>query len=78
MIDVGDFNIWNGNKFTANSNWCDGDFNADGSVDVSDFNLWNSNKFTASDTVASVPEPGSLGMMLLAGLFGMRLIRRKR
>ena len=78
VVDVSDFNIWNGAKFTANSHWCSGDFNADGSVDVSDFNEWNGNKFNTSDSVTAIPEPGSLGMMLLAGLFGLRLVRRKR
>ncbi len=78
VVDVSDFNIWNSAKFTANPHWCSGDFNADGSVDVSDFNEWNGNKFNSSDSVTAVPEPGSLGMMLLAGLFGLRLVRRKR
>ena len=32
-VDVGDFNVWNGNKFTSAAAWCSGDFNADGSVD---------------------------------------------
>ena len=27
-VDVGDFNIWNGNKFTSVAAWCSGDFNA--------------------------------------------------
>ncbi len=45
-VDVTDFNIWNGQKFTLNANWCDGDFNADGVIDVSDFNLLNGNIFT--------------------------------
>ena len=73
-VDVGDFNVWNSNKFTANPAWCAGDFNADGSVDVGDFNIWNANKFTASD-VSVVPEPGSL-ILLLAGL--PLLARRRR
>ena len=58
-VDVPDFNVWNGNKFTATgtAGWCGGDFNADGVVDVPDFNIWNGNKFTSSDATA-VPEPG--------------------
>ena len=48
VVDASDFNVWNTNKFTANSHWCSGDFTADGVVDTSDFNIWNSNKFTAS------------------------------
>lgn len=57
-VDVSDFNIWNGNKFTNAPAWCSGDFTADGSIDVSDFNSWNSNKFQSSDIVA-VPEPSN-------------------
>ncbi|MEM7311756.1 MAG: lamin tail domain-containing protein, partial [Planctomycetota bacterium] len=55
VVDVSDFNIWNGNKFTSTAAWCDGDFNADGVVDVSDFNIWNGNKFTSSDAAGFVP-----------------------
>ena len=56
VVDVGDFNVWNSNKFTSTPAWCGGDFNADGSIDVADFNLWNSNKFQAADA-STVPEP---------------------
>jgi hypothetical protein len=58
-VDVSDFNIWNGNKFTPIAAWCSGDFSVDGSVDVSDFNVWNSNKFQSSGGAAAVPEPAS-------------------
>ncbi len=47
-VDVSDFMIWNGSKFTVTAAWCSGDFNFDGYVDVSDFNSWNSNKFQSS------------------------------
>ncbi|MEM7316274.1 MAG: lamin tail domain-containing protein, partial [Planctomycetota bacterium] len=40
VVDVGDFNIWNGNKFSATAGWANGDFNGDGVVDTSDFNIW--------------------------------------
>ncbi len=30
VVDASDFNLWNGNKFTATPAWCAGDFNADG------------------------------------------------
>ena len=73
-VDVGDFNIWNGSKFTATAEWCNGDFNADGSVDVGDFNIWNGNKFQSSD-VSTVPEPGSF-LLMLAGL--PLLLRRRK
>ena len=72
-VDVGDFNLWNGNKFTSTAAWCSGDFNADGSVDVGDFNLWNGNKFQSSD-VSTVPEPGSILLMLV----GLPLLLRRR
>ena len=73
VVDVGDFNAWNANKFTNTPAWCSGDFNADGFVDVGDFNAWNANKFTASDA-AAVPEPAAVSLLLLGalGLFGRR------
>ena len=55
VVDVGDFNVWNGNKFTTSDGWCSGDFTADGVVDVADFNVWNGNKFQSSD--AAIPQP---------------------
>ena len=69
-VDVSDFNLWNGNKFTQRAAWCSGDFNADGFVDVSDFNAWNENKF--SGRIVSVPEPNlfrfvSFGALLFVG-----------
>ncbi len=70
-VDVSDFNIWNGQKFTATAAWCAGDFTIDGSVDVSDFNAWNGNKFTMSGSgTAVVPEPGAypLAALCLLGL----------
>lgn len=66
-VDVSDFNLWNGAKFTAIAEWCRGDFNADGSVDVSDFNVWNGNKFeSSSGSSALVPEPSAVGLGILA------------
>ena len=74
VVDVSDFNRWNGNKFSMTSAWCSGDFNADGVVDVSDFNLWNGNKFSMSD-VATVPEPNPF--VWVVSLFAALVIRRK-
>lgn len=73
-VDVSDFNIWNGSKFTVIPAWCSADFNADGSVDVSDFNSWNSNKFQSSDA-AAVPEPES-GWICVVGV--LLCLRRRR
>ncbi len=76
FVDVTDFNVWNSNKFTANTAWCSGNFNADSSIDVSDFNSWNANKFTASDTQL-VPEPSILSLLLIAAI-GLLAKRRDR
>ena len=65
VVDASDFNIWNGNKFTIQTGWCNGDFNANGFVDISDFNIWNANKFTSSRP-AAVPEPTASGLLLTA------------
>ena len=78
VVDTSDFNIWNSNKFTANSAWCSGDFNTDGVVDTSDFNIWNSNKFTSADRVQAVPEPVSGWLALAGGLVLSALRRRSR
>ena len=75
-VDVSDFNIWNGNKFTNRIGWCSGDFDADGSVDVSDFNLWNSNKFSAADNTTIVPEPPDSSTFLL-GFMVLGCLRRR-
>ena len=67
FVDVGDFNLWNTNKFTNAAAWSSGDFNADGVIDVGDFNKWNTYKFTESgDSI--VPEPSSWLMALVACL----------
>lgn len=64
VVDGLDFLAWNAHKFTSAAAWCDGDFNADGIVDGLDFLHWHANRFQASDTMA-VPEPASVGVMLL-------------
>ncbi len=84
-VDVTDFNIWNGNKFTMSSAFCGGDSNYDGVVDVPDFNAWNRDKFTAAELspsggglTAAVPEPTSLAGSCWA-LGGIAwLVRRRR
>jgi hypothetical protein len=58
MVDGGDFNIWNSNKFTFTTDWTRGDFNVDGMVDGSDFNIWNSHKFTSF--LRPAPSPGGM------------------
>ena len=58
VVDVSDFNLWNGSKFTNTAAWCSGDFNADGAVDVSDFNLWNNNKFQLPENAVTIANTG--------------------
>ena len=36
VVDVRDFNIWNDNRFAANTDWTSGDFTGDGYVDIAD------------------------------------------
>lgn len=48
FVDGSDFNIWNANKFSTNTDWCAGNFNGDVGVDASDFNIWNAFKFQAA------------------------------
>ncbi len=67
VVDVSDFNIWNSNKFSADTDWLHGDFNGDGNTDVSDFNIWNANKFSSVPMTPAVPEPA--GGLLAIGLF---------
>ena len=50
-VDGADFIAWNGNKFTASTAWCGGNFDGNGATDGSDFIIWNANKFTSSDAV---------------------------
>ena len=67
VVDVSDFNIWNGRKFTSTGKWSWGDFNADGVSDVSDFNEWNVNKFRSATAGAEpVPEPSGTVWLWLA------------
>ena len=76
VVDISDFNIWNGSRLTNTPAWCSGDFNADGVVDVSDFNLWNGNQFQSSDSLHSVPEPSGFGIALF-GMVAIGCLRRK-
>ncbi|MEM7312162.1 MAG: choice-of-anchor B family protein, partial [Planctomycetota bacterium] len=76
-VDVSDFNIWNREKFTNNTDWCAANFNGDDRVDVGDFNIWNANKFQSADAApASVPEPGTLAM-LIPLLWVLVVVRRR-
>ena len=59
-VDVSDFMIWNGNVFTASSNWTSANHNFDRFVDVSDFNIWNEYRFMSSGPLINndlTPQP---------------------
>ena len=74
VVDVSDFNAWNSAKFSNNTNWTDGNFDASNVIDVSDFNIWNGNKFQSSSPSA-VPEPVLAGWLLAA--LGLAVVRRR-
>lgn len=74
-VDGSDFGVWNSNKFTSNTAWCNGNFNGDAVIDGSDFGLWNGNKFTSSDGNAVVPEPA--GLLFWSGI-GVLIAGRRR
>ena len=74
VVDGQDFIRWNLAKFTANTNWTDGNANGDGFVDGQDFIEWNDNKFMSSTDAVAVPEPAAI-MLLSIGLLAFR--RRK-
>jgi hypothetical protein len=75
-VDGLDFILWNGSKFASSLLWDDGDFNGDGFVDGQDFITWNANKFTSSDGVSTVPEPGTV-ILLIAAIFCLAVARRR-
>jgi hypothetical protein len=69
-VDGDDFAIWQMNFPTAsNAMPGDGDGDGDGDVDGADFVVWQTN-FSPS-SVAPVPEPHSLTLVALGGLFGL-------
>ena len=74
VVDGQDFISWNNHKFTDTAEFCAGDFNASGTVDGQDFIIWNNLKFQSADAPLSIPEPGMMWPIILAG--GLALRRR--
>lgn len=66
-VDAEDFWAWRKNRFTSNLLWSLADFNAADFPDGRDLLLWNNHKFTSSQ-LASVPEPASRVILVLAML----------
>ncbi len=75
VVDALDLNVWTTTKFTATSNWCDGDFDTSGSIDITDYNVWNAHRFTSAN--ALVPEPSASGLLWLAAISWLAWYRRK-
>lgn len=71
LVTNSDFGVWQSQFGTSVTPFTGGDANGDGLVDGHDFNLWNANRRIepAEGTFANpVPEPGALGIALVAGL----------
>jgi hypothetical protein len=53
-----DFQAWDAHKFTFNTNWCEGNFDANQVIDGADFNLWNENRTIV--LIGNVKSPAAL------------------
>jgi len=74
-IDILDYEIIRDNMGQSPATQGDGDVNFDGTVDLRDFRAWKE-AFNAAP--AAVPEPGALGLLLLAAaLLGVRSRTRR-
>ena len=73
MVDVGDLGILAGNYGTlTDATWEMGDFTGDGAVDVGDLGILAGNYGTSAVSVASVPEPVTLGLLIPGCLVWLR------
>jgi hypothetical protein len=70
-VDGNDFLIWQRGVGVGNNN-ATGDANASGTVDGADLAIWRSQFGPASTAAAAaVPEPGSLALLVVAGIGGL-------
>ena len=75
-VDGVDFGLWQSGYPTASgASLGDGDADGDGDVDGVDFGIWQENYPTNLGGAAAVPEPATLGLLLLGGL---ALLRRRK
>ena len=81
IVDSLDFDLWNANYPTA-SGATYGDADGDGDVDGVDFGIWQANypnnSGAAAAAITTIPEPATLGLMLVSGLALLRGRRRFR
>ena len=60
FVDAVDFTIWNSNKFSPQTDFCQGNFDGNTVVDAVDFTIWNDLKFLNSDqSNLVVADPGA-------------------
>ncbi len=68
-VDGVDFGLWQTGYPTASGALLsDGDADGDGDVDGTDFGIWQANYPTNLGGSAAIPEPATLGLILLGGL----------
>lgn len=65
-------------NFGEEGSWVDGDFDGSGRIEFGDFLLLSGNFGASSMATASVPEPDSLGVLLLAISFATAAFRKRR
>lgn len=88
-VDAADYTIWR-DSLGASGSGLAADGDGDGMIDTDDFDLWKSNFGTGSAGAGSlesaltavaggaVPEPANVGLAMLAFLYGVLSIRRRR
>ena len=72
IVDQADYTAWYNSYGLSSATWEQGDFNGDGQVDQADYTVWYNNYGT---TAGSIPEPGSLLLLLVGGSLG--IMRRR-
>jgi hypothetical protein len=78
-VDVADLNAVGLNWRMSGKTWSDGDFNDDGEVNAADLNILALNWQFGVGNPASVPEPGTVSMLmtlLMLGPLGRTFVRR--